>query len=126
MDHSDLIAALEKLVRQYSIRRPSPDVAITIRDFCRLEGISHSTFHKWQRAGFGPEVSRIPGMTLQRITPQAYRGFKKKRAAAQRTQAATIAEERAQRVARTRVAGQLAAQSPLHVSKRGKRRKPKS
>jgi hypothetical protein len=122
----DLIIALEKLLQQYGARLPSTDVPMAINDFCRVENISVSTFHKWQRLGIGPEVGRIPGMTLQRITPAAYKKWKKQRAARQREQAPVIEQERAQRTAHARAAGQLAAASPKHISKQRKRGKRKA
>jgi len=115
--HSDLITALENLLKQHA-NRPNPE-ALTIKDFCAREQMSPSSFHKLQRAGLGPDVRRLPGMTMLRITAEAYGAWKKRMRQLQRS--TELQQEHEVRRAQKRAAGQLAAASPTHVSKRKRR-----
>jgi hypothetical protein len=118
--HSDLLTALETLIKQHA-QRPNPE-AMTIKDFCVREQMSASSFHKLQNKGLAPDVRRLPGMTMLRITNEAYEAWKKRMAKLQRSEANDLQEEREQRRARNRVAGKLAAESPIHVSKKTPKR----
>jgi hypothetical protein len=89
-------------------------------DFCTVENISMSTYRKMKRLGFGPREFRIPGFAFARITPTARLEWRKKIEKQSNSRALKLQHQR--RVAQTKVAGKLAAASPLHVSKtRGRR-----
>ena len=91
-----------------------------IPEFCNLENISLSTYHKLQRRGLGPQELRVPGSRLVRITLRARREWHARMAELAQQQAALLEQQR--RVELARVKGKAAAQSPLHVSRRGDRR----
>jgi hypothetical protein len=43
----------------------------TFAEFARAEGFSLSTFYKLKKLGLGPDVLRVPGTRIERITPEA-------------------------------------------------------
>jgi hypothetical protein len=92
------------------------DRAYTVREFCVLERMSHTTFHKLQKAGLGPAVLRFPGMAFVRITAAARREWHARIAALAQEQDAQLEKQR--RSALKSRAGKAAAASPAHVSKR--------
>jgi hypothetical protein len=113
----ELREAIEQVLReQAAARLPAPNTPMTLRQFCAVENVSIATLNKWRRAGIGPRVSNVPGMTLQRITPADYKTWKKQQAARERDQTDRIEAERAARVERNTRAAKLAVQSPRHVS----------
>jgi hypothetical protein len=94
---------------------------LTRKQFCLAENISMSTYAKMKRNGHGPKETHYPGMTLVRIEPEARRKWKLEREKWDKTEAAFL--EEARRIALARAAGEKAATSPRHISKRGKRKK---
>jgi hypothetical protein len=88
-------------------------VAFSIQEFCFRNNISPPTYHKLKRAGRAPKEMRL-GPALVRITLDAEAQWQRARTNAPNE------PEIARAVARSRKAGQLAVQSPLHVSKRGR------
>jgi hypothetical protein len=96
------------------------DSSVTIPEFCRRERISLSSYHKQKRRGLGPEELRIPGSNIVRITLRARREWHARMAELAQQHAALLEQQR--RVELARVKGKAAAQSPLHVSRRGDRR----
>jgi len=89
--------------------------SLTIREFCELEGISRTSYHKLQRTGLGPIELRAPGMTLVRITPAARGQWHERMAALQKQECAE--RERQRRSDASRRAGRKAAESNRHISK---------
>ncbi|SDJ18198.1 MULTISPECIES: hypothetical protein [Bradyrhizobium] len=92
--------------------------SMTRKQFCELENMSLSTFHKLKRAGNGPAETHFPGMTFARITPEARREWHAKIEEQRKSEAAKLEAQR--RSAFAENAGRNAAASPLHVSKRQK------
>jgi hypothetical protein len=90
--------------------------AFSISEFCYRNSMSHSTFHKLERAKQGPAVMRAGA--LVRITREAELAWQKARS---EPDAVEVAREKAR--ARGVVAGKLAVLSPRHVAnvKRAKR-----
>jgi len=104
-----------------SANSPSWDyqIAMTIADFCSRESMSLSTYHKLKKLGFGPDEIRIPGLSYIRITPEAYARWREKINSVQNSK--EMNRERERRSAFAKAAGNAAARSPLHVSKRLRR-----
>jgi hypothetical protein len=92
--------------------------SLTRQEFCHLERMSLSTYHKLQRTGHGPEEVKFPGMAFVRITSEARRDWHKTINELRQTEASKL--EEARRRENASIAGKKAAASPLHVSKRGK------
>jgi hypothetical protein len=109
-------------VTDYPVTEPSRDDqqsrSMTRKQFCELENMSLSTFHKLKRAGNGPEEEHFPGMTFARITPEARREWHQRMEEWRKSDAAKLEQQR--RIAVARAAGKKATESPLHVSKRQK------
>lgn len=95
-----------------------PSRSLTRAQFCELENMSLSTFHKLKRAGNGPAETHFPGMTFARITPEARREWHARMEEWRKSDAAKLEQQR--RIAVARAAGKKAIESPLHVSKRPK------
>jgi hypothetical protein len=95
-----------------------PERSLTRQEFCALEQISSTTYHKMMKEGHGPDVSIIPGTRLRRITPEAHREWRARMRAYGESLEVKLKEQR--RLEITRRAGEIAAESPLHVSKRRK------
>jgi hypothetical protein len=100
-------------------QRDEQSRSLTRAEFCLLEHMSLSTYHKLQRAGLGPDEIKFPGLAFVRITAEARREWHAKIEAQRKTQAAKLEDQRRREIARN--AGQKAAASPLHVSKRNKK-----
>jgi hypothetical protein len=101
-----------------TIHDPRPDRALSIRDFCKVEAMSVSSFYKMRKLGVGPREEQVPGTTIIRITPEARRDWHAMLAARQATQAAKLESER--RDAHSKTAARAAARSPNHISKRAR------
>jgi hypothetical protein len=84
------------------------------KQFCELENISLSTYHKLKRQGLGPDETCFKGMGLARISAKARRSWHSKIEKWNSTKEAEL--EKARRVAISK----KAAESPKHVSKRNK------
>jgi hypothetical protein len=87
----------------------------TISEFCDAKRISLSSFYELEKRGLGPETQDILGK-IRRITPEAERAWDQQMAELKRTEAAKLEAER--RRAQATAAGKVAAQSPMHVSRR--------
>jgi hypothetical protein len=98
------------------------DSAQTISQFCRAESLSKSTYYALRRRGLGPEEQRVPGTKIIRISAEARAAWREQMAEFARTEAAQLETERRRKLAST--AGQIAARSPRHISRRraGQRR----
>jgi hypothetical protein len=111
------MSRLSKLSSASAIASPSgnEEPSYTLGEFCEIERMSRSTYHKIKRAGRGPSETRVPGMTLIRITAAARREWHAKIEAWGHDQEAALEAQRRSEAASR--AGKLAAASPLHVSK---------
>ena len=89
----------------------------TIREFCASERLSLSSFYELVKRDLAPELLEIPGTKIKRITPFAHAAWRARMGELAKSKAAQIEAER--RRAQAIMAGQAAAASPLHVSKRG-------
>jgi hypothetical protein len=63
----DIITDLKALLAKYAQREDN----WTVDEFCTSENFSRSFFKTLQNRGLAPEVRRIPGLALQRITKEA-------------------------------------------------------
>jgi predicted site-specific integrase-resolvase len=93
--------------------------SMTIKEWCRVEGIAESTFHKWQKQGIGPAIFNPPGTRTVRIVEsrESYHARMMKRAA---TRAAKREHKRRAELAKR--AAKISAASPNHASKTQKAR----
>jgi hypothetical protein len=87
----------------------------TLPYWCAQQPYSLTTFYKLEKLGLTPEVTRIPGTKICRITAAARREYEARISKLSRDKGAKRELER--RRAQTAAAGRLAAASPLHVSK---------
>jgi hypothetical protein len=94
----------------------------TIAEFCKSKRISRASLYKLVSLGLGPTMFAIPGTRIMRITAQADAEWERRMAELAQSQAAQLERERRHALAVT--AGQAAAASPLHISKRGERPAP--
>jgi hypothetical protein len=86
----------------------------TFAEFARAEG-------KLKKLGLGPDVLRVPGTRIERITPEARQAWRERMAELAKSETAQLEAER--RRAQAAEAGKLAAQSPNHVSRRTAKRR---
>jgi hypothetical protein len=91
---------------------------LTRQEFCALERMSLSTYAKLRRLGRGPDEVRFPGMAFTRITPQARAEWHARIEEWRKSEAAELEKKRRSAIAKR--AGERAAKSPLHVSKKRK------
>jgi hypothetical protein len=89
---------------------------LTRQEFCALERMSLSTYAKLRRLGQGPDEVRFPGMAFTRITPQARAEWHARIEEWRESKAAELEKERRSAIAKR--AGDLAAKSKAHISKR--------
>jgi hypothetical protein len=94
--------------------------ALTRAEFCALERMSLSTYHKLKRSGRGPHEIKFSGMAFVRITAEARREWHARIEEYRQSEAAQVEEQR--RSAFATNAGKKAAASPLHISKQKARR----
>ena len=95
---------------------------MTLPEWCAKRNISLPTFYKMDRMGLAPETYEVPVVRGKRITPAADARWEKKMYALGKTKAAKREAERRRKPGAH--AGKIAAQSPLHVSKRGFKKAP--
>ena len=86
----------------------------TFAEFARAEG-------KLKKLGLGPDVLRVLGTRIERITPEARQAWRERMAELAKSETAQLEAER--RRAQAAEAGKLAAQSPNHVSRRTAKRR---
>jgi hypothetical protein len=89
------------------------EASLTVQQFCMAENISGTTFYKLVRLGLGPDVMRIPGTRLVRISPGARKRFHEKLEKLSRSETGEREHEHRQRLAS--VAGKIAVQSEKHI-----------
>jgi hypothetical protein len=80
--------------------------ALTRQEFCHLERMSLSTYHKLQRAGNGPDEVKFPNMAFVRITSEARHDWHAKINSLRQTDASKLEDQR--RVANAMNAGKNA------------------
>jgi hypothetical protein len=90
-------------------------------EFCGIEHISLSSYHALQKNGLGPEEISPPGTKINRITAQAHAGWRARMRELAQTEAAKLEAQR--RSVSAKIAGEIAAQSPLHISEINRQRK---
>jgi hypothetical protein len=101
----------------------SEDNSETRAEFCAAERLSKSSFHKLKKLGLAPQEYVIPGTRIARITAEAHAAWRSRMANLAQSKAAKLEAERRREIAMT--AGRLAAQSPKHVCRRGRKQAPK-
>jgi hypothetical protein len=95
--------------------------AFTIAEFCERNAISPALFNKLRNSGRGPKLMYLERAI--RITAEAERLWKLARENPGKKEQALIARQRRERSRRATIAGNAAAASPKHVSKRHKKGK---
>jgi hypothetical protein len=94
--------------------------AYTREQFCKAHGnISLSSWRKMRREGWAPDIMLFG--TQHMVSRESAQKWRRDREAEAKSDAAILEHERL--VAHGKIIGAKAAASPLHVSKRGKRRK---
>jgi hypothetical protein len=94
----------------------------TVLEWCKARHLSRSTYHKLKNLGLGPKELEIPGTRIKRITPVADAEWEARMAELAKSETARLEAERRRELAT--IAGQIAAESPRHVSRRGARSTP--
>jgi hypothetical protein len=97
---------------------PLEPQAFSIAEFCARNRISISTFHKLKNLGRGPRLMCL-GRAI-RISVEAERDWRAAREQPSSVEAKRRAQDAAWRSIAAKRAGNLAVQSPRHVSKRKK------
>lgn len=102
---------------------PLNERSLPIDEFCVVEGFSRSFFNKLRRLNLAPHVTEIfgPGLNLQRITPESCREWHTRMKKYRQSKEAQIAAERQRQ--HLPAAGQKSAESALHVSKTGRKKR---
>jgi len=95
--------------------------SFTIPEFCERNSISEALFQKLRRTGRGPKLMYLDRAI--RITAEAERAWKLARENPGKKERELIERQRRERVRLAKIAGNAAAQSPRHVSKRPKKGK---
>ncbi len=100
------------------------DRALTVAEFCALERMSLTTYHKLKKSGHGPDEVRFPGMSFVRITKEARAEWHAKIEEWRKSEAVALEQQR--RSAEAKRKGKLAAESPLHPTRRKQAKKKKA
>jgi hypothetical protein len=90
--------------------------SMSIARVCELEDFSRATFFKLRRRGLAPPTYCVPGTNLVRVSARAYRKWRKDMEQLAQGEAAQL--EQARGVDHARRAGEVAAKSSKHISKR--------
>jgi hypothetical protein len=96
--------------------------AYTPQEFCKAHSISMSSFRKMRREGWAPEIMLLGNRHM--ISRESAVQWRHDREEEAKSEAAQL--EHARRVEHGKIIGKKAAESPLHVSKRGARKKTRS
>jgi hypothetical protein len=99
------------------------DVTLTRKEFCALEKMSLSSYHKLQRLGIGPSEFCPPGTHLYRITARSRAEWHERMTSLRKKKAVELEKQRRKRSERFSELGKLAAQSPRHPCRRRQARK---
>jgi hypothetical protein len=95
--------------------------SFTFPEFCRRNAISMSLLRKLINLGRGPKTMALE--KAQRISLEAERAWKHARENPSKKELALIERQRRERVRLATLAGNAAAASPKHVSKRRKKKR---
>src|SRR5262249_13053819 len=107
------------IVKPVALKRTiDPNCALTVHEFCALEGLSIGQYRKLRKEGNGPRERYLPGIDLPQITPQARAEWEK--LMDQRKTQNQIKRERKRRSEFFQRLGILGVQSPKHPSHRQK------
>ena len=79
--------------RRRPVSADANSLAMSIKEFCRLHGISEDQFYKMQRGGWGPSTMKVGSRTL--ISAEAAAEWRRTREAAAKEDAAKNAAEAA-------------------------------
>jgi hypothetical protein len=90
-------------------------------EFCGIEHISLSSYHALRKKGLGPEEISPPGTKINRITTQAHAAWRDRMRELAQSEEAALEKQR--RSVTAKIAGDIAAQSPLHVSEINRQKK---
>jgi hypothetical protein len=93
----------------------------TVPKWCKARHLSRSTYHKLKNLGRGPKELEIPGTRI--ITPEADAEGGARMAELAKSETARLEAKRRRELAT--IAGQIAAQSPSHVSRQRKQQPPR-
>jgi hypothetical protein len=85
-------------------------------EFCNIEHFSLSSFFALRKRGLAPDEISPPGTNIHRITAQAHAAWRSRMTELAKTEAAELAANRRRRQAQA--AGEEAAKSPTHISKK--------
>ena len=98
------------------------DRSLRLSEFRKAEGdMSAASFYKMVALGLGPVTTVIPGTSIQIVTPEARRAWRKRIAKYNAEKADELRAAQDARTARASRAGKSAAASPAHYSRRGAR-----
>jgi len=92
--------------------------SLSLSEFCLAERISKSKYYALRKKKLSPDEINIDGVL--RITPQSHRRWREKMIALGKSKAVQLEVKRRRELAE--IAGRAAAKSPLHISKRRRRR----
>jgi hypothetical protein len=93
----------------------------TRAEFAAIEHLSMSSYHALRKKGLGPEEISPPGTKINRITAQAHAAWRVRMQELAKTEAALLEAQRRSTIAK--IAGDIAAASPLHISQVNRQRK---
>jgi hypothetical protein len=96
--------------------------SFSINQFCERHGFSRGKYFGMRKAGIGPVEMRI-GPQIVRISREAELAWQHARENPAGAELAEIEQGKAVLTARGSAAGTVAAKSPKHVSKTGKRKR---
>lgn len=92
----------------------------TRAEFRAIERLSVSSYHALRKRELGPEEIHPPGTKIHRITAEAHAAWRERMRTLAQTEEAKLEAQRRSECAR--IAGEIAAQSPSHISKVNARR----
>lgn len=93
----------------------------TRAEFRAIERLSPSSYHALLKRGLAPDEIHPPGTKIHRITAQAHAAWRERMRELAQSEEAKLESNR--RREQTKIAGQIAAQSSLHISEINRQRK---
>jgi hypothetical protein len=96
--------------------------SFTINEICKRNHISRGKYFAQRRAGLGPVEMHL-GPSTVRITAEAERAWQRARENPAGAELVELHQGKAELTARGSAAGTVAAKSPKHVSKTGRRKR---
>jgi hypothetical protein len=99
--------------------------SLTIKAFCKSEGISEPSYYKLKQMGLGPKEMRYPAMNMVRIAHADRIAWQQLIKDPPPEHAETVRVLKEKLLLKSRAAAALSVESPKHISKGvTKRRKP--